>query len=237
MTEEVEKSVNILLEKCGCKYSLKKGLGMTEATSAASASFENVNEFESVGIPFPKMIIKTIDTETLKETKYGVDGEICISGPTIMQGYYGKETETAEIIKEHTDGKKWLHTGDLGHITEDGIIFVTGRIKRIIMTKGSDGNITKMFPDRIEKAIHSHYSVGICCVIGIKDNERINYPKAYVVLKENNVDKTHIKSEILDICEQSLPNYMVPDEIELIEDLPRTSRGKIDYRALEERWE
>ncbi|MCR5399364.1 MAG: acyl--CoA ligase [Lachnospiraceae bacterium] len=236
MTEEVENSVNVLLKRCGCKYSLKKGLGMTEATSAASASFENLNDFESVGIPFPKMIKKTIDTETFEETKYGVDGEICISGPTIMQGYYRKEEETAEIIREHADGKKWLHTGDLGHISEDGIIFVTGRIKRIIMTKGSDGNVTKMFPDRIEKAIHRHDSVEISCVIGVPDKERINYPKAFVTIKKSDSDKAskeHIKTEILDICKQSLPDYMVPNEIEFLENMPRTSLGKIDYRALE----
>ena len=233
MTEEVENSVNQILKKCGCKYALKKGLGMTEATSAVSATFESVNDFESVGIPFPKMIIKTVVMDTLEETKYGVDGEICISGPTIMQGYFKKEAETAEIIREHSDGGRWLHTGDLGHITENGIIYVTGRIKRIVMTKGSDEQVTKFFPDRIEKAVSQHPAVELCCVIGVPDTKRINYPKAFVVCKSKSDEKASVKKELQEICKQSLPDYMVPEEIEFMDDLPRTVRGKIDYRVLE----
>ena len=233
MTEEIEKAVNGVLAKCGCKYTLKKGLGMTEVTSAASATFEDVNNFESVGIPFPKMVVKTVDPDTSSETSYGNEGEICISGPTVMQGYYANPEETSSIIKIHSDGNRWLHTGDLGYITEDGVVYVTGRIKRIIMTKGRDEQVTKMFPDRIEKAIYACDSVELCCVIGAPDEKRINYPKAYVVLKKGQQKET-VEEAILHQCRQNLPEYMVPEEISFLDDLPRTSRGKVDYRALEE---
>ena len=86
-----------------------------------------------------------------------------------------------------------------------------------------------MFPDRIEKTIYKHPAVELCCVIGVPDEERVNYPKAFVVSK----DSKDIKEEILDLCNESLPEYMVPVEIEFVSDLPRTSVGKIDYRALE----
>ena len=156
-----------------------------------------------------------------------------MTGPSLMLGYYNQPEATDTVIKMHSDGLRWFHTGDLGYITEQGALFVTGRIKRIVMTKGLDGNVTKMFPDRIEKAIYKHSSVELCCVIGVPDETRINYPKAFVVLKGEEPKKDRITEEILQICREELPAYMVPDEIEYRADLPRTPRGKIDYRELE----
>lgn len=232
MTHDVETAVNLVLNKCGCKHTLKKGLGMTEVTSAASATYESVNDMESVGIPFPKMIIKTIDTANGHEKRFGEEGEICISGPTLMLGYYKNKEATDELIKTHDDGKRWIHTGDLGYMDKNGVLYVTGRIKRIYMTKGKDGNITKIFPDRIEKVIAQCSCVSQCCVVGVADDERINYPKAYIVVKDDsNTDKA--KQSVLGICKINLPDYMIPEEIEFVADLPRTPRGKIDYRALE----
>ena len=112
------------------------------------------------------------------------------------------------------------------------MIFVTGRIKRIIMTRDENSQVTKMFPDRIEKTIYLHQMVEACCVIGVEDKERINYPKAFIMLKDKK-NENSIKKEIIDICVQNLPEYMIPEVIEIVEDLPRTPRGKIDYRALE----
>ncbi len=233
MTHDVEMAVNTLLGKCGCKYTLKKGLGMTEVTSAASATFDSVNNMESVGIPFPKMLIKTIDSESGDEKCYGEEGEICISGPTLMLGYYKNTEATDELIKVQKDGRRWILTGDLGYINEDGEIFVTGRIKRIIMTKGNDGQVTKLFPDRIEKAIYSNPAVDLCCVVGIPHKTRINYPKAFIVLKDGITQSNDIIQSIINGCKELLPDYMIPEEIEFRNDLLRTSRGKVDYRALE----
>ena len=148
-----------------------------------------------------------------------------------MMGYYNNQQATDEIIKCNLQGERWLHTGDVGYITEDGVVYVTGRIKRIIMTKGRDEQVTKLFPDRIEKAIYSNKNVDLCCVIGVQDQKRINYPKAFVVLKDK-LEK-NAKEEIVKACKQQLPEYMVPEEIEFVDDLPRTPRGKIDYRSLE----
>ena len=206
---------------------------MTEATSATSVTYESVNEYESAGIPFSKNLCKAIDLNTGEEKRYGEEGEVCISGPTVMQGYYENLAATDELIKVHEDGRRWIHTGDLGYINDDGVIFITGRIKRILMTKGKDGQITKVFPDRIEKAIGKSPLVELCCVVGVPDPDRINYPKAFVVLKKGVEKSAEAEKDILDICRQALPGYMIPDEIAFRDDLPRTDRGKVDFRALE----
>ena len=89
------------------------------------------------------------------------------------------------------------------------------------------------FPDRIEKAIYTHPSVELCFVTGNADRDRINYPKAYVVLKDRNKSGM-IKEKIMEICRELLPEYMVSEDIQFMNDLSRTPRGKIDYRALED---
>lgn len=232
MAEETEKAIDNVLKSYGSKIELLKGLGSTELMSVASQTYPWCNDVGSVGIPLVFVNCKIVEPETTEELSYDQDGEICFNGPTLMLGYYKNEDATNDILKEHADGNLWLHTGDLGHITKDGVIYVTGRIKRIIMTKGRDGQVTKLFPDRIEKAICSHQSVDICCVVGVPDKERIHYPRAFVVLRDKS-DADETKKEILELCRQNLPEYMVPEEIEFMDDLPRTPRGKIDYRTLQ----
>ena len=234
MKDTVEMAVNSVLEKNGCPHSLNKGYGMTEVTSAASCTIlNNVNNMKSVGIPLPKMTINVVNVNNGEECIYDEEGELCISGPTVMQGYYNNPQATDALIKTHEDGQRWVHTGDLGYINEDGVVFVTGRIKRIIMTKGEDGQVTKMFPDRIEKALYADTMVELCCVVGVHDDNKINYPKAIVVLKNDCPKDEATKQRILKSCRASLPEYMIPNEIEFRDELPRTARGKVDYRALE----
>ncbi len=230
MAAENEQAVNDLLLSRGSQSILHKGIGSTEMTSASTATYDDCNPPGSVGIPFVRVNVKIVEPGTLEELKYDQEGEVCFSGPTMMMGYYNNPEATDEIVKIHPDGERWLHTGDLGYINEDGVIFITGRIKRIHITRDKNGQGTKMFPDRIEKAIYTHPEVELCCVIGVPDEERVNYPKAFVVLKNKNKDYTE---EILDICSNMLPEYMVPVEVEFVDDLPRTSVGKIDYRTLE----
>jgi len=232
MNPDTENAVNELIISRGARNKLCKGLGSTEMMSAATVTYEDSNLPGSVGIPLVKVNCKTVDVETGKELTYGEEGEICFSGPTLMLGYYNNQTATDEIIV-NSDGERWIHTGDVGYISRDGIVFVTGRIKRIIMTKGRDGQVTKLFPDRIEKAVYLHRLVDLCCVIGVLDSDRIHYPKAFVVLKDKS-DLSSVEDEILDLCRKNLPEYMVPEEISFVDDLPRTQRGKIDYRKLEE---
>ncbi len=233
MNVKKEAAVNELLAAGGVKMKLRKGLGSTEMVSAATVTYDDCNMPGSVGAPLVKVNCKIVEPGTFDELTYDQEGEICFAGDTLMLGYYNKPEATDEIIKIHPDGQRWIHTGDLGHITENGVLFITGRIKRIIMTKGKDGVVTKMFPDRIEKAVLEHPSVGLCCVIGVADEARIHYAKAVVVLNDGYSASKDMTQEIIAHCKNKLPEYMVPDTVEYRTDLPRTERGKVDYRALE----
>ncbi|MCR5151285.1 MAG: acyl--CoA ligase [Clostridiales bacterium] len=232
MSAETEEKINKLLSSCGVKTQLRKGIGATEMVAGATIAYAECNPPDSVGIPMSKTNCKIVVPGTTQELSYNREGEICFSGPTLMLGYYNNPEATDEVVKVHEDGIKWFHTGDLGYINEDGIIFVSGRIKRILITRDKNKQATKMFPDRIEKAVCSHPAVDLCCVIGVPDEERVNYPGAFVVLKDKG-ESISVKDEILEICKNSLPEYMVPAEIVFLDDLPRTKAGKIDYRALE----
>jgi len=186
------------------------------------------------GVPYHLVDATAVDVETREPLPYNERGELLFSGPNLCMGYFKNQEATDDLIEYDKEGKRWMRTGDIGFIDEEGRVFITGRIKRIIMTKGADGNPTKMFPDRIEAAIQKCDKVALSCVVGISDPERIHYPKAYIEMQEGVTDQEAVKAEILSICKRKLPDYQVPTVIEFVDALPRTERGKVDYRALEE---
>ena len=233
MDATAEAELNAFLKDHGADIQVTKGYGCTEFTSVVTYTYPEVNFLHSVGIPFPFVNVKIVDPDTNEELPCGERGELCVTGPGLMLGYYNNQEATDDIVKVHEDGQRWLHMGDLGFVDEDGVVFITGRIKRIIMTKGDDGNVTKMFPDRIENAINKCEDVNASCVVGVKDDERIHYPKAYIELKESFTNEALAREHILEICQKKLPGYQVPVEIEFMSELPRTERGKIDYKALD----
>ena len=233
MEPDVENELNNLLKRCGAKTQLYNCMGSTEMMAGATILYDSCYVPGSVGIPMVKVECKIVRPESEEEQTYNCEGEICFSGITLMMGYYNNQEETDAVVKVHADGERWLHTGDLGFMDENGVLYVTGRIKRILMTKGRDGNITKIFPDRIERIISKHGDVTLCCAIGIPDDERINYPVVFVVLKSSTRNKEQISEEILALCRKELPDYMLPEKIVYRDDLPRTPRGKVDYRVME----
>lgn len=230
----VESGVNRLIKKCGAKTELMKGMGMTETTSVVASTYPCCNPINSVGIPCVLNNCKIIDVDDGEELEFGKTGEICFSGPSIMVGYYDQPSATDDMIHTEEDGSRWLHTGDLGYMREDGAIFVGGRMKRIIMQKDEQGMVSKVFPEWIEKVIDGYDGVKSCCVIGVSHKQRINTLKAFVELDEGTpiVDK----EKLLEWCRKHLASYMVPQEVEIITCMPRTERGKIDYRAFEKQY-
>lgn len=233
MADENVEKVNALLSKGGARISLMSGYGMTELVSAATATYADCCSKGSAGIPLVKVECKIVDTDDGKEKQYGEEGEICFSGPTLMLGYYKNDEATNEIIKIHEDGTRWLHTGDIGYIDKAGEIFITGRIKRIFITKGEDGIATKMFPDRVEKVLMENVSIEECCVVNKEDEVRVNVAIAFVKMKKGKSIDVERES-IIEHLEKRLPSYMIPVSIIEIDEIPRTTRGKTDYRKVKE---
>lgn len=233
MNPQNEEKVNELILSRGAQFKIGKGLGATELVSAVTVTYPDCNLLGSVGIPLCKANCKIIDTETGDELSYNQEGEICFSGLQLMLGYYENQIETDNIIKIHSDGERWLHTGDLGYLNDDGVLFVSGRIKRILVTKGDDGTPTKLFPARIENLIMKHPSVELCCVATLPDDVRVNVAIAFVVLVNDVEESSNLIDDLMNYCKENLPDYMLPEKIIFKESLPRTQRGKVDYRALE----
>ncbi len=232
LDETLENEFNAFLREHGCNIKLSKGYGMTEVTAAASYSKANSNDIGSSGIPYVGNII-TAFTENESgdyiECKCGERGELAISGPSLMQGYFGvDEGETKNVLKKHSDGSLWVHTGDIGHIDSDGKVHVDGRIKRMFVKNGY-----KVFASEVEATILKHSLVENCAVISVPDSNSGLVAKAYIVLKKANVDKKVIHKEIIEQCTNDLFDYEIPDMIEFIDLMPLTGIGKIDYRKLE----
>lgn len=233
LTVESEERINRLLSARGASVQIAKGYGMTELVSCATFTYEGSNEVGSIGIPLVKMNCKVIDPDSGEELTYGELGEVCFTGDSVMLGYYNNPEATADLISEDSQGNRWVHTGDIGYISKDGLVFLSGRIKRILITKGTDGVPTKLFPDRIERVANKHPEISLCCAIGILDEARVNYPVLFVVLENKENDRQKITEELYELFKKELPDYMIPERIEFKDSLPRTDRGKIDYRALE----
>ena len=234
MSPELESEINAFFHNHGSKAIMSQGYGMTEVASAVCRNYSTIlNKIGSVGIPFKDTLISAFDPETNQELKCGETGEICISGPNVMFGYYNNKEATDEMIKKHSDGKMWLHSGDLGHIDEDGFVFIDGRLKRMFVRH--DG--VKVFAPYIEKTIMQVKAVQRCCVVGTKEpnHETGKAPFAFVILKEEHVGQENdIKLVLFDHCCKSLPEYEVPVDFRFVSEIPITGANKVDYRALEE---
>ena len=228
MSQKGKDAVNALIQKNGCTVKIQEGYGMTEIGAGACANVPQRNIDGSVGIPLPFNNFCIYDNENDKELPYGVSGEICMSGPTVMKGYYKMPEETANVLRKHKDGTLWLHSGDLGYINEDGNIYLEGRLKRIIIRH--DG--IKVSPFSLEKTIMKHKNVSECCVVGKFDEEHQmgQVPAAFIVLKENDYKTV---AEVKQLCEKEQSADYLPHSYEVLESLPLTPNGKVDYRALE----
>ncbi len=230
---EVEKSCNEYLRRQNCKYFVTKGYGMTEICAVATFTTPRANALGSVGIPLAFNTVKIMDTDTMKELHVNQTGEIWFSSPSIMIGYYNKPEETEEIIVTDENGTRWIRTGDLGHITEDGLLFHEGRIRRIYITSHEE-QPAKIFPMLVEDHIRTSDAVFDCVVVGrLKENSANYEPVAYVILKNQETALESVTIELEAICKQNVPSYMWPVQYRYIEEFPHTPIGKIDFRALE----
>lgn len=232
MSTAKEKEINKFLKEHGCKCPITQGYGMTEVGSGASIclSYE-CRKTGSVGIPFVAMNFSVVDLDTGKELPYGEQGEICMSGPSVMLGYFNNQEATEGVLKVHEDGNLWMHSGDLGHIDEDGFIFIDGRLKRMII----DHHGFKIFAPQVEQVLSECKSVEKCSIIGVPDKEYGvgQIAVAYVILKDGYAEDV---KELRSVCENGLPDYCVPSNFVFVKDFPYTSAAKVDYRTLEKQY-
>jgi long-chain acyl-CoA synthetase len=202
---------------------VSEGYGMTES-SITGTIIPTHGKWKqgSVGCPVSDMIVKIVDIETgTKELKTGETGEILFQGPGLMQGFWKNPAETAEVMR---DG--WLFTGDIGHLDEDGYLFITSRKKDLIKCGGF-----QVWPRDIEDILMMHPAVVEACVAGIPDPRQGEAVKAWLVIKEG----SQVTAEELQVfCKEKLTGYKVPRFYEFRKELPKTMVGKVLRRLLQD---
>ena len=232
LSRGAEQTVNDFLAAHGARYPIAKGYGMTEVSSAATVAAGLDNKPGSVGIPMVNTVVAAFEPGTDQELPIGQRGELCISGPCLMKGYYNKPEETAILLRRHPDGRVWAHTGDMGYLDEDGFVFLDSRIMRMIIRH--DG--FKVFPSMIENVVSRHPAVHQCSVVGCadKDHTQGRLPFVYIVLKsDTTAKKKQVIRELERMCAEELPEYVQPVAYKFISSMPMTPVGKVDYRQLE----
>ncbi len=228
LSPELKRRVDAFLRAHRAKVQIREGYGTTECVTASCLTPPAYAREGSIGIPFPDTYYKIVRVGTTEEVGAEVEGEICLSGPTVMLGYLDNAEETAQALRRHADGRLWLHTGDLGKMDADGFVYFRQRIKRMIVTSGYN-----VYPAQVENILDGHEKVQLSCVIGVKDPYKMQRVKAFVVLKPKVVPSEALKWELLAYCKERIVRYAVPSEIEFREELPKTLVGKVAYRELE----
>jgi len=226
---ELKKRFDKFLKDHGSPITVREGYGATECVTASCLTPIHMQKEGSIGIPFPDTYYKIVKPGTEEEVPYGTEGEISLSGPTVMLEYVNQPEETANTLRTHADGLTWVHTGDLGMMDEDGFIYFRQRIKRMIVTNGYN-----VYPSQLENILEGHEYVHLSCVIGVPDPIKIQKVKAFVVLKPGYVPTSSCKQELMDYCRKHIAKYALPYDIEFRDDLPKTLVGKVAYRVLEE---
>ena len=227
---ELKKRFDTFLEQHNASIHVREGYGTTECVTASCLTPIHTAKEGSIGLPFPDTYYKIVKLGTEEEVPYGEEGEICLSGPTVMMEYINNPKETADTLRKHADGLTWVHTGDLGIMDDEGFIYFKQRIKRMIITSGYN-----VYPSQIENALDAHELVHMSCVIGVPDPLKMQKVVAYVVLKPGvKVSEDEAREILLKYCEKHMAKYALPREIRFRDALPKTLVGKVAYRVLEE---
>lgn len=228
MSKDLKNKVDTYFREHGSNAEIRVGYGLTEASAAICVTPTGEYRESSIGVPFPDTYIKVVRVGTHDEVPYGEDGEICISGPTVMMGYLNNLEETIQTLQIHEDGRTWLHTGDVGSMDKDGFVYFKQRVKRIIISNGYN-----LYPSYIETIINSHPDVFTSTVIGIPHPKKVQVAKAFIVLKDGVKPSKEVEKSIRLHCEKNLARYSLPAVYEFRESLPKTLVGKVAYRELE----
>lgn len=242
LASETLKKANNFLHKHNCKYNVTVGYGMSEMGSCAVCTFDENDEFGTVGRPLNDTNIKIVNPETKEEVGYNTAGEIWLSGPCRMIGYYKNEEATDKLfVKEYDkEGNEivWVRTGDIGMITPTGNLKYIGRDKRITMIVDIKTNtVSKVSNDYVEDILIGNYGTAVipnCVVVSVPNEETLNALKAYVVVKDSPADYSEIVTEMNKKCEEILRDNSRPIEYVFVDKIPETKAGKKDFVLVQE---
>ena len=203
-----------------------EGYGLSETAPVASANPTNRTQrrIGSIGFPMPGTDIRVVDLETgLTTLPRGEDGEIAVSGPQVMQGYWNRPAEN-EVVFREIDGRRYFLTGDIGHVDADGYVLITDRKKDLILVGGFN-----VYPRDVEDILFTHPKVALAAVVGVPDAKSGEAVKAFIQLKP---EETATEQEILDFCRQNMAGYKRPRIVEFRDAVPVSNVGKVLRRVL-----
>ncbi len=208
---------------------LVEGYSLTEAMMALCVNpVKGPNKPGSVGMPLPDVHVCVFDADAgTRVVATSEVGEIAVSAPQLMIGFWNRPDETAGALRDHTeDGvtRRWLHTGDLGYLDEDGYLFIVDRKKDLIKTSGF-----QVWPREIEEVLATHPAIAEVGVAGVPDGTKGEMVKAWVVLRAN---QTADEGDLRAYCRERLAPYKVPSKIEFRTELPKSIIGKVLRRVL-----
>ncbi len=205
-----------------------EGYGLTETSPITHANpIEGTRKPGSIGLPVPDTDCRIVDLDDwTKEVGPGQEGELAMAGPQVMQGYFNRPEETAGMIKADQDGTRWLLTGDIAKMDDEGYFFIVDRKKDMILVSGFN-----VYPTDIEQVLYRHPKIQKVAVAGVPDQTTGEAVKAYVVLKEG---ETATAEEIVAFSRENLTGYRVPKLVEFRDGLPETLVGKVLRRKLQE---
>jgi fatty-acyl-CoA synthase len=204
-----------------------EGYGMSETLAATHINPPHRPKPQCLGIPVFDVDARVLDPQTLQEVAAGETGEIVVRAPQVMQGYWRQPEATAQAFIE-IDGKRFLRTGDLAYVDQDGYFFMVDRLKRMINASGY-----KVWPAEVEALMYKHPAIHEACVIGAHDAKRGETVKALVVLKEETRGKVS-EQDIIHWSHEHMAAYKSPRIVEFVNTLPKSGTGKILWRELQE---
>ena len=229
LSVELKKKLDTFLYDHGASVQVREGYGATETVTACCLTPPHRYNEGSIGLPFPDTFFKIVKPGTEEELPYGEEGEILVSGPMVMKEYLGHPDETEQTLRVHADGLRWLYTGDLGAMDNEGFVYFRGRIKRMIVSSGYN-----IYPAQIENIFDSCDLVSMSCCIGVPDSYRMHRIKVFVVPAPGVEPSERTKAEILKYASKRIAKYAMPKDLEFRAELPKTMVGKVAYRVLEE---
>ena len=232
LNPKLEKQINEFFKEHKCKYHICQGYGLSETT--AVTAFNCVYREKSEGLPLCTSTMGIFDPNTGEELDYNQVGEICITGPSIMKGYFDNEEETKDVMKKHADGRVWIHSGDMGYFDKDGFLFFEGRFKFVIPR--FDGH--KNFPIQLERVVNQFEGVSNCAVVPCADSDHIQgqYPLVVVELEDKNADLKQMRINILKHCKKKICGREQPCDVVFEDKIPLTLVGKNDVIALKHKY-